>query len=49
MAHVLASDDFIEFHQRPTGVITGVAYQTGPLNDARLRLDAHARSCRRRR
>jgi hypothetical protein len=36
MAHVRASDDFIEYHQRPTGVVTGVAYQTGPLNDARL-------------
>lgn len=36
MAHVLASDDFIEYHQRPQGVVTGVAYQTGPLNDARL-------------
>lgn len=36
MAHVRASDDFIEYHQRPTGVVTGVAYQTGPLNDPRL-------------
>ncbi len=36
MAHVRASDDFIEYHQRPRGVVTGVAYQTGPLNDARL-------------
>jgi hypothetical protein len=36
MAHVRASDDFIEYHQRPKGVITGVAYQTGPLNDRRL-------------
>ena len=36
MAHVQASDDFIEYHQRPTGVVTGVAYQTGPLNDRRL-------------
>jgi hypothetical protein len=36
MAHVRASDDFIEYHQRPKGVVTGVAYQTGPLNDARL-------------
>jgi hypothetical protein len=36
MAHVRASDDFIEFHQRPKGVVTGVAYQTGPLNDPRL-------------
>ena len=36
MAHVSASDDFIEYHQRPKGVVTGVAYQTGPLNDRRL-------------
>jgi hypothetical protein len=36
MAHVRASDDFIEYHQRPKGVVTGVAYQTGPLNDPRL-------------
>jgi hypothetical protein len=34
--HVSASDDFIEFHQKPKGVVTGVAYQTGPLNDPRL-------------
>lgn len=36
MAHVGASDDFIEYHQKPKGVITGVAYQTGPMNDARF-------------
>lgn len=36
MAHMGASDDFIEFHQKPKGVITGVAYQTGPLNDDRF-------------
>lgn len=36
MAHVRASDDFIEYHQRPAGVVTGVAYQTGPLNDPRM-------------
>jgi hypothetical protein len=36
IAHVRSSDDFIEYHQRPTGVVTGVAYQTGPLNDPRL-------------
>ncbi len=36
MAHVRASDDFVEYHQRPKGVVTGVAYQTGPLNDPRL-------------
>jgi hypothetical protein len=36
MAHVLASDDFIEFYQHDGDVITGVAYQTGPKNDGRL-------------
>jgi hypothetical protein len=36
MAHMSSSDDFVEFHQKPKGVITGVAYQTGPLNDARF-------------
>lgn len=36
MAHISASDDFVEYHQRPKGVVTGVAYQTGPLNDSRL-------------
>jgi hypothetical protein len=36
MAHVRSSDDFIEYYQRPKGVVTGVAYQTGPLNDPRL-------------
>jgi hypothetical protein len=36
MAHVLASDDFIEFYQRDGDVLTGVAYQTGPKNDKRL-------------
>jgi hypothetical protein len=36
MAHIRVSDDFIEFRQEPRGVITGVAYQTGPLNDARM-------------
>lgn len=35
-AHVLASDDFIEYYQRDGDVITGVAYQTGPKNDGRL-------------
>jgi hypothetical protein len=35
MAHMFASDDFVEFHQKPKGVITGVAYQTGPLNGTR--------------
>lgn len=36
MAHIRVSDDFVEFRQEPKGVITGVAYQTGPLNDPRL-------------
>jgi hypothetical protein len=36
MAHTRVSDDFIEYYQRPKGVVTGVAYQTGPLNDKRL-------------
>ncbi|WP_223694417.1 hypothetical protein [Leifsonia poae] len=36
MAHVSASDDFIEFRQEPRGVITGVAYQMGPQNDSRF-------------
>jgi hypothetical protein len=36
MTHMSASDDFVEFHQKPKGVITGVAYQTGPLNEARF-------------
>jgi hypothetical protein len=36
MAHMFSSDDFVEFHQKPKGVITGVAYQTGPLNDPRF-------------
>lgn len=36
MAHVGASDDFVEFRQEPKGVITGVAYQMGPQNDFRF-------------
>ncbi|WP_281640745.1 hypothetical protein [Aurantimicrobium minutum] len=36
MAHVSASDDFIEFRQEPRGVITGLAYQMGPQNDSRF-------------
>ncbi len=36
MAHIRSSDDFIEFRQEPKGVITGVAYQTGPMNDTRI-------------
>jgi hypothetical protein len=35
MAHVFVSDDFIEYHQREGGIVTGVAYQTGLLNDPR--------------
>ena len=36
MGHVMSSDDFIEYFQRPKGVVTGVAYQTGPKNDPRF-------------
>jgi hypothetical protein len=36
MAHISASDDFVEFRQEPKGVITGVAYQMGPQNDFRF-------------
>jgi hypothetical protein len=36
MAHTRVSDDFIEFRQSNGPVITGVAYQTGPLNDKRM-------------
>jgi hypothetical protein len=36
ITHARASDDFIEYYQRPKGVVTGVAYQTGPLNDRRF-------------
>lgn len=36
MAHTRVSDDFVEFHQKHGPVITGVAYQTGPINDKRV-------------
>jgi hypothetical protein len=36
MAHTRVSDDFVEFRQNDGPVITGVAYQTGPLNDRRM-------------
>jgi hypothetical protein len=36
MAHMLATDDFVEFYSYRGDVVTGVAYQTGPMNDARL-------------
>ena len=36
MAHTRVSDDFVEFRQADGPVITGVAYQTGPLNDPRM-------------
>ena len=36
MAHTRVSDDFVEFRQSDGPVITGVAYQTGPLNDKRM-------------
>src|SRR3954452_14295303 len=35
MAHTRVSDDFVELRQNDGPVITGVAYQTGPLNDPR--------------
>ena len=36
MAHMLATDDFVEYYSYRGDVVTGVAYQTGPMNDARL-------------
>jgi hypothetical protein len=36
MAHMSASDDFIEYRQREGDIVTGVAYQTGPMNDPRM-------------
>lgn len=36
MAHMLITDDFVEYYSYKGDVVTGVAYQTGPLNDARL-------------
>jgi len=36
MAHTFATDDFIEFYSYKGDVVTGVAYQTGPMNDGRL-------------
>jgi hypothetical protein len=36
MAHTFATDDFIEYYSYKGDVVTGVAYQTGPMNDARL-------------
>ena len=36
MAHTRVSDDFVEFRQEHGPVITGVAYQTGPINDRRV-------------
>jgi hypothetical protein len=36
MAHVFATDDFVEFFSYRGHVVTGVAYQTGPMNDVRL-------------
>lgn len=36
MAHVFATDDFVEFFSYRGHVVTGVAYQTGPVNDRRL-------------
>jgi|SRR5579862_74901 len=36
MAHMLTTDDFVEYYSYRGDVVTGVAYQTGPMNDARL-------------
>jgi len=36
MAHMLATDDFVEYYSYRGDVVTGVAYQTGPMNDSRL-------------
>ena len=36
MAHLYAADDFVEFFSYAGHVVTGVAYQTGPMNDVRL-------------
>lgn len=36
MTHVFATDDFVEFFSYAGDVVTGVAYQTGPMNDSRL-------------
>jgi hypothetical protein len=36
MTHIFATDDFVEYHSYRGDVVTGVAYQTGPMNDARL-------------
>ena len=35
-AHMVATDDFVEYFSYAGDVVTGVAYQTGPMNDARL-------------
>jgi hypothetical protein len=36
MAHLIATDDFVEYYSYSGDVVTGVAYQTGPMNDKRL-------------
>lgn len=36
MAHTIATDDFVEYYSYRGDVVTGVAYQTGPMNDKRL-------------
>lgn len=36
MAHTFATDDFVEFYSYDGNVVTGVAYQTGPINDVRF-------------
>ena len=36
MAHTFATDDFVEYFSYDGNVVTGVAYQTGHMNDSRL-------------
>lgn len=36
MAHTFATDDFVEYFSYNGDVVTGVAYQTGPINDVRF-------------
>ena len=35
-AHTFATDDFVEYYSYDGNVVTGVAYQTGPMNDLRF-------------
>ena len=36
LAHTFVTDDFVEYFSFAGDVVTGVAYQTGPMNDPRL-------------